>query len=167
MGQIESLIGLIPGGGGTQFLSRTLGTAKALELCLEGKTLSSTEALQLGLVNRVTPAEDLLPTAIDVAKSLARRSPYAIQAIKDSIHVGGSQSLSEGLLREQGWFGGAVLVEETHEAMKKYTRSIQEERPQSPEDFEQYLQPLGNGTFFDFTPGSARSVTSSKEVKID
>ncbi|GAC98254.1 enoyl-CoA hydratase [Pseudozyma hubeiensis SY62] len=167
MGQIESLIGLIPGGGGTQFFSRTLGTAKALELCLEGKTLNSSEALELGLVNRVTPAEDLLPTAIEVAQRLARRSPYVIQAIKDSIHIGSSLTLSDGLLREQGWFGGAALMAETHEAMKKYARLIEEERPHTLDDFQDYLQPFANGTFFDFTPGSAKSATSTKTVKTD
>ncbi|GAC77541.1 enoyl-coa hydratase [Moesziomyces antarcticus T-34] len=167
MGQVESLIGLIPGGGGTQFFSRTLGTAKALELCLEGKTLTSSEALALGLVNRVSRAEDLLDTAVGVAKHLARRSPYAIQAIKDSIHVGGSMTLSEGLLREQGWFGGAALVAETHEAMKKYTRMIKEERPRFLADFDDYMQPLANGSFFDFSPGSARSASSAKARKTD
>ncbi|CBQ68251.1 related to Enoyl-CoA hydratase (C-terminal fragment), partial [Sporisorium reilianum SRZ2] len=167
MGQVESLIGLIPGGGGTQFFSRTLGTAKALELCLEGKTLSSAEALELGLVNRVSPADELLPTAIEVARHLARRSPYAIQAIKDSIHVGSSLTLAEGLLREQGWFGGAALVPETLEAMTKYSRVMKDEGPSTLEESEEYLQPLANGSFYDFTPGSARSEASTKAVKSD
>ncbi|SPO26579.1 related to Enoyl-CoA hydratase [Ustilago trichophora] len=165
MGQVESLIGLIPGGGGTQFFSRALGTAKALELCLEGKAIKSSEALELGLVNRTCPPNELLPTAIDLARRLARRSPFSVQAIKDSVHVGSSLTLSEGLLREQGWFGGAALVAETQEAMKKYVAQIAKAKPQGLDDFQKFLQPLERGTFHDFTPDSATS--SSKAAKID
>lgn len=86
LGQPEVLIGLIPGGGGTQMLARSLGVARALELCLEGQLLEPRQALALGLVNGLAPAEELLEAADALAQRLSRRSPQAVRLIKRSIY---------------------------------------------------------------------------------
>lgn len=108
IGQPEIALGLIPGGGGTQMLTRLLGPAKALDLCLSGRLISAKEALQLGLLNQVVKDQkELNEVTIEMAKNMARRNPTAIQCIKDAIHVGGSLSLADGMRREQGNFGEA------------------------------------------------------------
>lgn len=156
MGQLESLIGLIPGGGGTQFLSRALGTAKALELCLEGKSITPAEALELGLVNKVVAKNKLEAEAVELARHISRRSPFATQAIKDSVHTGSSLSFQQGLLREKTWFARAALVPESQQAMAKYIDHLNTAKPQTQEDFESIMLPFQQGLFHDFTPGSAR-----------
>ncbi|EOC5400564.1 enoyl-CoA hydratase/isomerase family protein [Pseudomonas aeruginosa] len=90
LGQPEVLIGLIPGGGGTQMLARSLGVARALELCLEGQLLEPRQALALGLVNGLAPAEELLEAADALAQRLSRRSPQAVHLIKRSIYQAAS-----------------------------------------------------------------------------
>lgn len=90
LGQPEVLIGLIPGGGGTQMLARSLGVARALELCLEGQLLEPRQALALGLVNGLAPAEELLEAADALAQRLSRRSPQAVRLIKRSIYQAAS-----------------------------------------------------------------------------
>jgi enoyl-CoA hydratase/carnithine racemase len=104
MGQIEILAGLIPGGGGTQRLSRMLGTARALEHMLEGAPLTAAQALELGLVHRLVPEESLLAEAQATAARLARRSPAAIRALKRSVYFGTTRSLSRGLDYELAGF---------------------------------------------------------------
>ncbi|MCT2371519.1 enoyl-CoA hydratase/isomerase family protein [Pseudomonas aeruginosa] len=91
LGQPEVLIGLIPGGGGTQMLARSLGVARALELCLEGQLLEPRQALALGLVNGLAPAEELLEAADALAQRLSRRSPQAVHLIKRSIYQAASR----------------------------------------------------------------------------
>ena len=107
IGQPEIALGLIPGGGGTQMLSRLIGPAKALDLCLTGRLISAQEALELGIVNQVVPKEELMKVAADLAKQFSKRSPVAVACVKDAIHVGGSLSLADGMRREQGAFGAA------------------------------------------------------------
>src|ERR1700739_1065423 len=82
LGQIESLAGLIPGGGGTQRLPKMVGTAKALEHMLAGAPLPTEQASDLGLVNALVPDDELLTHAQHTAARLARRSPVAVRAIK-------------------------------------------------------------------------------------
>lgn len=104
MGQIEILAGLIPGGGGTQRLPRMLGTARALEHMLEGKPLTASQALELGLIHRLVPEEQLLAETRATATRLARRSPVAIAALKRSVYFGTSRRLSRGLDLELAGF---------------------------------------------------------------
>lgn len=101
LGQPEVLIGLIPGGGGTQMLARSLGVARALELCLEGQLLEPRQALALGLVNGLAPAEELLEAADALAQRLARRSPQAVRLIKRSIYQAASRDWTEGMASER------------------------------------------------------------------
>lgn len=94
MGQLEMLVGVIPGGGGTTRLLHMLGTARALEHILEGAPLTAAEALALGLVHRVVPAQQLLAQAQATAARLARRSPMAVAAAKRCVYFGAHRALS-------------------------------------------------------------------------
>jgi enoyl-CoA hydratase len=104
IGQPEILLGIIPGGGGTQRLARLLGGGRALELVLEGSALSPAEALTAGLVNRVLPLDRLLDEAVETAQRLARRPRIAVAAAKRAVYEGGSATLARGLRVEQAGF---------------------------------------------------------------
>jgi 2-(1,2-epoxy-1,2-dihydrophenyl)acetyl-CoA isomerase len=84
--QIYVQIGIHPDSGGTYFLPRLVGTAKACELMFTGRAVSAPEALEIGLVNQVVPPDKLLETARNLAKEIAGRSPLAIKMIKSSIY---------------------------------------------------------------------------------
>jgi enoyl-CoA hydratase len=99
-GQIEILGGIIPGGGGTQHLPRVVGTAKALELVLDGRSVTPAEALEMGLVNGVYAPGDLLEEASRIAARLASRSAESIAAAKRAVYDGSSLPLSQGLYVE-------------------------------------------------------------------
>jgi enoyl-CoA hydratase len=97
IGLIEILAGLIPGGGGSQRLPAMLGVAAALEHMLEGRPLSAQEALDVGVVNRVVPADRLLDDAEATAERLSRRTRYAVSALKRAVYFGSHRSLSAAL----------------------------------------------------------------------
>jgi enoyl-CoA hydratase/carnithine racemase len=97
IGLIEILAGLIPGGGGTQRLSEMLGSARALEHMLEGRPLTAAEAFESGLVHRLVPAGRLLAEAGATADRLARRSPYAVSALKRAVYFSDRRTLSAAL----------------------------------------------------------------------
>ena len=100
-GQPEILLGIIPGGGGTQRLARLIGPSKAKELCLTGRQVKADEALRIGLADEVVPTEQLHERALAMAAELAR-GPLAAQAIaKRVIDAGLSTSLADGLALER------------------------------------------------------------------
>ena len=140
LGQPEVLIGLIPGGGGTQMLARSLGVAKALELCLEGQLLEPRQALALGLVNGLVPAEELLEAADALAQRLSRRSPQAVHLIKRSIYQAASRDWTEGMASEKAGFLSAASQGNTRRAMREYIERVRtitrEERPFRRADFD-------------------------------
>ncbi|MBH9519276.1 enoyl-CoA hydratase/isomerase family protein [Pseudomonas aeruginosa] len=140
LGQPEVLIGLIPGGGGTQMLARSLGVAKALELCLEGQLLEPRQALALGLVNGLAPAEELLEAAAALAQRLSRRSPQAVHLIKRSIYQAASRDWTEGMASEKAGFLSAASQGNTRRAMREYIERVRtitrEERPFRRADFD-------------------------------
>src|SRR5262245_59281534 len=88
IGQGEMLVGVIPGGGGSQRLLRILGTARALEHILEGAPLTAAEALALGIIHRVVPDQHLIAEAQATGARLARRAPLAVAALKRCIYFG-------------------------------------------------------------------------------
>ncbi len=90
-------LGLFPGAGGTQRLSRLVGPARALALMIDGRRLTAEEALNLGLVHRVPPAERLLPDAQAYARELASRPTRAIGLLKRAVYGGWGRPLAEGL----------------------------------------------------------------------
>ncbi|HBO5343050.1 TPA: enoyl-CoA hydratase/isomerase family protein [Pseudomonas aeruginosa] len=140
LGQPEVLIGLIPGGGGTQMLARCLGVARALELCLEGQLLEPRQALALGLVNGLAPAEELLEAADALAQRLSRRSPQAVRLIKRSIYQAASRDWTEGMASEKAGFLSAASQGNTRRAMREYIERVRtitrEERPFRRADFD-------------------------------
>ena len=140
LGQPEVLIGLIPGGGGTQRLARSLGVARALELCLEGQLLEPRQALALGLVNGLAPAEELLEAADALAQRLSRRSPQAVHLIKRSIYQAASRDWTEGMASEKAGFLSAASQGNTRRAMREYIERVRtitrEERPFRRADFD-------------------------------
>jgi enoyl-CoA hydratase/carnithine racemase len=103
MGLPEVTIGLIPGQGGTSRLPRLIPMCKAAEIILMGKLVDAEEAYRIGLVNKVVPQEQLMPTAREWAEQICRAAPLAVRAAKESIVKTMSSTLEEGLRMEK-WF---------------------------------------------------------------
>lgn len=101
IGLPEGALGFIAAAGGTQRCARLIGPGRTLDLLLDGRLLRPSEAAEIGLVNRVVPAAELLPTAEELADRLARRSPLALREIKRCVYDGGSRRLSAGLRVEE------------------------------------------------------------------
>ncbi len=103
-GQPEINVGIIPGAGGTQRMTRAVGKAIAMEMILNGRVLGATEAAQFGLVNRVVPAVSYLDEALKLAGEIAKRAPLAVQIAKNSINKAEELPLSEGIDYERRSF---------------------------------------------------------------
>lgn len=101
----EARAGVVPGWGGTQLLPRTVGRAWALEMLLTGRRLSAQEALSIGLITRIAPAESLLDAALELARKIARESSVALAAMKRSVHHGIELDLASGLAYENEQVG--------------------------------------------------------------
>ena len=124
-GQPEILIGVMPGAGGTQRLTRAIGKARAMELILTGRSLSAREAESRGLVTRIVPAEATVDAALELAASVATMPPRAVRAAKAAILDAGERSLSDGLARERAAFFGLFDTDDQAEGMAAFT----EKRP--------------------------------------
>lgn len=124
-GQPEINIGVIPGAGGTQRLTRAVGKAIAMEMILNNRTLTAQEALQFGLVNKVVPVESTLDEAIKLAAQIAARAPWAIRLAKEAINLAQETPLSEGLLHERRAFYLLFATQDQKEGM----RAFLEKRP--------------------------------------
>ena len=96
-GQPEIKIGVMPGAGGTQRLTRAVGKALAMEMVLTGQFITAQKALEIGLINRVVPVELYLEEAIKLAKIVARQSPLAVQLAKESVLKAFETHLNDGL----------------------------------------------------------------------
>lgn len=120
MGQPEVKLGLIPGFGGTQRLSRLVGKGKAMELILTGKMIDAQEALAIGLVNRVVPQNDLVSTCETLAGEMIANGPLALEYSIRVINEGLDRSLSEGLLLEAEFFGSVCASEDSKEGTKAF-----------------------------------------------
>lgn len=103
-GQPEITIGVIPGAGGTQRLARAVGKAIAMEIILNNRTLTATEAQQFGLVNRVYPLETYLDEALRLAEEVAARAPLAVRLGKQAVNQAFELPLREGLTAERRAF---------------------------------------------------------------
>jgi enoyl-CoA hydratase len=125
LGQPEINLGLIPGYGGSQRLPRLVGRGRAFDLLLRGQPIDARQALEIGLVDRVVPASDLMPTATALAAELAAKPPQAVRAILEAVGRGLEMPLADGLAYEATLFG---LVAGT-EDMREGTRAFLEKRP--------------------------------------
>jgi enoyl-CoA hydratase len=119
-GQPEINLGVIPGLGGTQRLTRAIGKAKAMEMCLTGRFMEAEEAERAGLVARVVPAKDLLRDARETAAKIAEKSPLAVRAVKESINRSYETTLREGLLFERRLFDALFSTEDQAEGMEAF-----------------------------------------------
>ncbi len=119
-GQPEINLGVIPGLGGTQRLTRAIGKARAMELVLTGRTMGAEEALTAGLVARVVPADELLATAIETATLIASKSLAALYAAKESVNVAFESTLAEGLRFEKRAFGALFALDDRAEGMAAF-----------------------------------------------
>lgn len=124
IGQPEILIGLIPGGGGTQMLTRSLGVARALEHCLEGMPITPAEALALGMINRVVAPAELMAEAAVLAERMARRSPQAVRLTKQAIYQAASLPWNDGMAYEKNAFLSSASQPNTRRAMQSYTQMV-------------------------------------------
>ena len=120
LGQPEVNLGLIPGFGGTQRLLRLAGRAATLELCLTGTPVDAARALQLGIVNRVTPAAELEAQTLALADQLAGSAPLALRGVLDCINFGGECSIEEGLAYEAAQFGLAFSTDDMREGTSAF-----------------------------------------------
>ncbi len=119
-GQPEIKIGVLPGAGGTQRLTKAIGKAKAMELILTGRFLSAEEALQYRLINKVVPVEMYLREAVQLAKEIVQMSPIAAQLAKEAVNRSFETHLDEGLNFERKNFYLAFASEDQKEGMKAF-----------------------------------------------
>ena len=124
-GQPEIMLGVMPGAGGTQRLTRAIGKARAMELILTGRTMTAQEALARGLVSRVVPAEATVDAALELAGRIAAMPPLAVRAAKAAILDAAERTLSDGLDREREAFFGLFDTDDQAEGMAAFT----EKRP--------------------------------------
>jgi enoyl-CoA hydratase len=119
-GQPEIRIGVIPGAGGTQRLTRAIGKAKAMEMILTGRTMDAREAEIHGLVTSVVPAEETLEAALDLADRIAAMPPLAVMAAKEAIERAHELSLTAGLEFERRTFFLLFASEDQKEGMAAF-----------------------------------------------
>ncbi|MDT5019389.1 MAG: enoyl-CoA hydratase [Mycobacterium sp.] len=124
-GQPEIKLGVLPGMGGSQRLTRAIGKAKAMDLILTGRNMDAEEAERAGLVSRVVPADTLLEEANAVAKTIAGMSLSASRMAKEAVNRAFESTLAEGLLYERRLFHSAFATEDQTEGMNAFT----EKRP--------------------------------------
>jgi len=119
-GQPEINLGIMPGSGGTQRLPRFASKAKAMDLCLTGRTMDATEAERAGIVSRVVPPEKLMDEALAVAEKIAASSLPVVMMIKESINRAFETPLSEGVLFERRLFHSQFGLEDQKEGMAAF-----------------------------------------------
>jgi enoyl-CoA hydratase len=120
LGQPEIKLGLIPGGGGTQRLPRLVGLGRALLLNLTGDFIDAPTAYEWGLVEKVVPREELLETAMGVARAIAARSPVAVGVLRELARTTRDLSLEEGLRREADGFRRCLASEDGAEGVAAF-----------------------------------------------
>jgi enoyl-CoA hydratase len=119
-GQPEVNLGVLPGMGGTQRLTRAVGKAKAMELCLTGRLMGAEEAERAGLVARVVPQAELLEEALKVAATIASKSIPVSMMVKESVNRAFEVTLSEGVRFERRVFHAAFATEDQKEGMAAF-----------------------------------------------
>ncbi len=119
-GQPEIKLAVTPGMGGSQRLTRAIGKAKSMEMCLTGRMMKAEEAEQSGLVARVVPAIDLVDEAVKTATDIAGMAPLAAMAAKEMVNAAFEMNLRQGLVFERRLFHGLFGSEDQKEGMKAF-----------------------------------------------
>ena len=119
-GQPEINIGVIPGAGGTQRMTRAVGKAVAMDVVLTGRFLNADEALRAGLVSRVVPVENFYDEALRVAREMCKKPPLALRLAKEAVLKAHEMSLSEGLEYERKLFYMLFATEDQKEGMAAF-----------------------------------------------
>ncbi|MBI2620521.1 MAG: enoyl-CoA hydratase/isomerase family protein [Ignavibacteriales bacterium] len=126
IGQPEINIGVMPGAGGTQRLTRAVGKVKAMEMVLTGKTISAQEGLQWGLVNKVVPVEYCLQEAKDLAREIASKPPVAVRLAKEAVLKSFDTTMEGGLEFERKNFYLLFASDDQKEGMEAF---VQKRKP--------------------------------------
>jgi len=129
LGLTEINLAIIPGGGGTQRLPRLIGRGKALEMILTGARISASEALRLGLVERVVPSADVVAAAQELARTLAAKAPVALRYAKESVVKGLELPLADGLRLENDL---ATLLRTTEDRLEGAKAFLEKRPPRFP-----------------------------------
>jgi enoyl-CoA hydratase len=124
-GQPEIKLGVSPGMGGSQRLTRAVGKAKAMEMCLTGRMMKADEAERAGLVSRIVPAAGLIEEAVKTAATIAGMAPLAVKANKEMINAAFETGLAQGVQFERRLFHGLFGTEDQKEGMAAFV----EKRP--------------------------------------
>ena len=119
-GQPEILLGIIPGGGGTQRLSRTVGRSRAKEMMITGRQVKADEALAIGLADEVVPGEQLLERALALATEVARGAVLAQALVKQAVAVGMDVSLADGLALERQLFEDVFHTDDSQIGVRSF-----------------------------------------------
>jgi enoyl-CoA hydratase len=119
-GQPEINLGIIPGGGGTQRLTRLVGEGKAMEMILTGEIIDAKTAYTIGLVNHVFPADQLEAKTMEIAQRIGQKSPIALQLAKEAVKLASRSNLDEGLRREVDLFALCFSTEDKDEGVSAF-----------------------------------------------
>ncbi|MGZ8359441.1 MAG: enoyl-CoA hydratase [Allosphingosinicella sp.] len=119
-GQPEIKLGVTPGMGGSQRLTRAIGKAKAMEMCLTGRMMDAAEAERAGLVARVVPADRLVEETLKTAEAIAGMAPLAAIATKEMVSAAFETGLTQGILFERRLFHGLFGTEDQKEGMSAF-----------------------------------------------
>ena len=125
--QPETGLGITPGFGGTQRLARTINVGKAKEMIYVGTKVKAPEALSLGLVNAVYPAEELMPAAMKLAERIAANAPIAVRACKKAVNDGLQVNMDEAIVIEEKLFGSCF---ETQDQKNGMTAFVEKRKPE-------------------------------------
>lgn len=117
MGLPEIHLGLLPGGGGTQKLTRLIGRNRAKEFLMMGRRMNAEEGLRLGVVNKVTDPGEVLEEALSLAERLARRAPYAVREAKRLVNQGAESHIEAALSLEQATLSNLYQTEDAREGI--------------------------------------------------
>lgn len=120
LGQPEINLGIIPGGGGTQRLTRLIGEGKSMEMILTGDMIDANTALNLGLVNHVYSVEELETKTMELANKIAEKSPIALQMAKEAVKLAAKSNLDEGLRREVDLFAICFSSQDKEEGVAAF-----------------------------------------------
>ena len=118
--QPEINLGIMPGGGGTQRLTRLIGEGRAMEIILTGDMIDAETALKFGLVNHVYPAAELESKTMELAGKIAEKAPIALQLCKEAVKFASRSNLDEGLRREVDLFAICFSTEDKQEGVSAF-----------------------------------------------